>query len=131
MSRRDDVGARAPASRRSAPAGANPASVNTGVPSSRPQTREETHAGQAGCQEPLRREPARGPQHQVKSAASTNSQSESRAGHVAAKATSPAFQSGDVHAVGLGGVEGAARVQGGERNTRGPSAQPTSGQRGS
>ena len=32
---------------------------------------------------------------------------------------------------GLGGVEGAARVHGVERNTRGPSAQPESGSRGS
>ena len=38
-------------------------------------------------------------------------------------------QSGD-HAAGLGGVWGAARVHGEERNTRGPSAQPGSGQRG-
>jgi RNA-directed DNA polymerase len=36
-------------------------------------------------------------------------------------------QSGD-HAAGLGGVEGAARVHGGERNTRGPSARPGSRQ---
>jgi RNA-directed DNA polymerase len=43
---------------------------------------------------------------------------------------SVASQSGD-HAVGLGGVEGAARAHGEERNTRGPSAQPGSGQRGS
>src|SRR5438094_4636142 len=131
MSRRDDVGARAPASRRSAPAGASPASVNTGVPSSRPQPREETRAGQAGCQEPLRREPARGPQHHVKPAASTHSQSESRAAHVTAKAMSVAPQSGGVRAAGLGGVQGAARVQGAERNTRDPSARPSSRQRGS
>ena len=85
---------------------------------------------QAGCRKPLRRKPARGPQHEVKPAASTDLQPESRAGHVAAKATSAVSQSGD-HAVGLGGVEGAARVQGAERNTRGPSAQPPSGQRGS
>ena len=39
-------------------------------------------------------------------------------------------QSGD-HAVGLGGVWGAARVHGEERNTRGPSARPGSGQRAS
>ena len=32
---------------------------------------------------------------------------------------------------GLGGVQGAARVHGAERNTRGPSAQPSSRQRGS
>jgi RNA-directed DNA polymerase len=36
-------------------------------------------------------------------------------------------QSGD-HAAGLGGVGGVARVQGDERNTRGPSARPWSGQ---
>ncbi len=35
-------------------------------------------------------------------------------------------QSGDAHIAGLGGVEGAARVQGVERNTRGPSAPPSS-----
>jgi RNA-directed DNA polymerase len=39
-------------------------------------------------------------------------------------------QSGD-HAAGLGGVGGAARVQGEERNTRGPSARPSSRQRDS
>ena len=82
----------------------------------------------AGCQKPLRREPARGPQHQVKPAASSDLQSESRAAHLTAKAMSIAPQSGDVRAVGLGGVQGAARVQGDERNTRGPSARPWSGQ---
>ena len=85
---------------------------------------------QAGCQEPLRREPARGPQHYVKPAASTDLQPESRAGHVAAKAMPVVSQSGD-HAAGLGGVWGAARVQGEERNTRGPSAQPRSRQHAS
>ena len=86
---------------------------------------------QAGCQEPPRREPARGPQHQVKPAASTDLQPESRAVHVPVKATSAASQSGDAHAADLGGVGGAARVHGAERNTRDPSAQPGSGQRGS
>jgi RNA-directed DNA polymerase len=85
---------------------------------------------QAGCQEPLRREPARGPQREVKPAASTDLPPESRAGHVAAKAMSAVSQSGD-HAAGLGGVEGAARVQGDDRNTRGPSARSLSGQRAS
>lgn len=40
---------------------------------------------------------------------------------------SGAPQSGDVRAPGLGGVEGAARVQGDDRNTRGPSVPPGSG----
>ncbi len=82
----------------------------------------------AGCQKPLRRKPARGPQHYVKPAASSDSQPESRAGHVAAKATSAMPQSGGVRVAGLGGVEGAARVHGDERNTRGPSAPPSSRQ---
>src|SRR3989338_1320706 len=131
MSRRDDVGARALASRRSSPAGASPASVSTGAPSSRPQTREETRVGEAGCQEPLRREPVRGPQHEVKLAASSDLQPERRAGHVAAKTTSRVSQSGDARARELGGVRSAARGQGAERNTRGPSVQPGSGQRSS
>ena len=37
-------------------------------------------------------------------------------------------QSGGARIAGLGGVEGAARVHGDERNTRGPSAPPGSGQ---
>jgi RNA-directed DNA polymerase len=131
MVRRDDEGARARSSRRSSPAGGSPVSVSAGAPSSRPQASEEISVAQAGCREPLRREPARGPQHQVKPAASSDSQSESRAGHVAAKAMSDASRSGGVHASGLGGVEGAARVHGAERNTRDSSAQPRSGQRGS
>lgn len=40
-------------------------------------------------------------------------------------------QSGGTRVAGLGGVEGAARGHGAERNTRGPSARPESGQRGS
>jgi RNA-directed DNA polymerase len=88
---------------------------------------------EAERQEPeSRREPvigrqARGPQHEVKAAASTQSQSESagwepagRAAHVTAKAT-PATK-----VEGLGGVRVAARVQGSTRNAREPSAQPPS-----
>jgi retron-type reverse transcriptase len=118
-------------SRCSSPAGVSPASVSAGAPSSRPQVSVERPVAQAGCQEPLRREPARGPQHDVKPAASTESQPESRASHIAAKAMSAVPQSGGVRAAGLGGVGGAARVHGDERNTRGPSAQPLSRQRGS
>ena len=86
---------RASVSRRSSPAGASPVSVSAGAPSSRPQAAGESPVARAGCQEPLRREPARGPQHQVKPAASSDLQPESRAGHVAAKAMSAAPQSGD------------------------------------
>src|SRR5688572_31476841 len=128
MVRRDDADKLASASRCSSPAGASPASVSAGAPSSRPQASAERPVAQAGCQEPLRREPARGPQRYVKPAASTDSQSESRAGHVAAKAMSAMPQSGGVRVAGLGGVGGAARVQGDERNTSGPSASPGSGQ---
>src|SRR3989454_12422583 len=112
MVRRDDADARASVSRRSSPAGASPVSVSAGAPSSRPQVRDESRVAQAGCQEPLRREPARGPQHEVKPAASTDSQSESRAGHFAAKAMSAMPQSGGVRVAGLGGVEGVAGGQG-------------------
>src|SRR6185312_6526036 len=93
----------------------------------------DLHA-RAGRQKPVRRrkslsgERAHGPQHQVKPAASTKSQSGGRAAHVTAKATSswgaPKLQ------VDSGGVEGAARVSGEARNTRDPSAQPVSGQGG-
>ena len=74
----------------------------------------------AGCQEPLRRKPARGPQHQVKPAASTDLQPESRAGHVAAKATSAAPQSGDVRAqVSAGyGAQHACTERDGTREAR-------------
>ncbi len=131
MSRRDDGDVRAHPFRRSSPAGASPASVSAGAPSSRPQASEEISMAQAGCQKPLRREPARGPQPNVKPAASTHSQSESRAAHFTVKATSAASQSGDARAAGLGGVRGAARVHGEERNTRGPSVQLGLEQRGS
>jgi len=86
---------------------------------------------QAGCHKPLRRELARGPQHQVKPAASTQLQPESRVAHVTAKAMLAAPQSGGARTARLGGVWGAARVQGVGGNTRGPSAQPGSGQSGS
>ena len=130
MVRRDEGDRASSASRRSSPAGASPVSVSAGAPSSRPQASGEIPVARAGCRKPLRREPARGPQHQVKPAASTDLQPESRADHVAAKAMSAASQSGDP-AAGLGGVAGAARVHGEERNTRGPSAQPWSRHRGS
>lgn len=86
--------------------------------------------------EPLTGEQARGPQHEVKTAASAEPQSErvgweptGRADHFTAKATPTARDSQRTE--GLGGVEVAARVQGSARNTREPSAQPSSRQGGS
>src|SRR5215210_466013 len=112
MVRRDEVDKTPSASRCPTPAGASPVSVSPGTPSSRPQAPDENPAARAGCQESPRREQARGPQHDVKPAASTDLPPESRADHFTAKATSDAPQSGDVRASGLGGVWGAARVQG-------------------
>jgi RNA-directed DNA polymerase len=92
-------------------------------------TRGDSRA-EAGCQEPATRrkpcngEQARGPQHEVKPAASTEEQSGGRAAHFTAKAT-PAARA-PRRADGSGGVWGAARVQGGVRNTGDPSAQPQS-----
>ena len=131
MVRREEASHSQPVSRCPSPAGASPASVSAGAPSSRPQARLETAVTRAGCRKPLRREPVRGPQPNVKPAASTHLQPESRAAHVTAKATSSASRSGGVRVEGLGGVWGAARGHGEGRNTRGPSAQPRSGQGGS
>jgi len=117
------------------PAGASPAPVSAEAPGSRPQATGEDLCVRAGRRKPVkRREPCngeqvRGPQHEVKPAASTQEQSESRADHAAAKAASGAR--GSERAADLGGVWGAARVQGAERNTRDPSAQPPSRQGGS
>jgi len=61
----------------------------------------------------------------VKPAASSEPQSGGRAAHVTAKATPTARAPERV--VGPGGVWGAARVRGEARNTRDPSAQPSSG----
>ena len=116
------------------PAGASPAPVSVGAPGSRPQPSSREAAGRAGRQEPVRwREPrsgeqARGPQHQVKPAASSHLQWESRAEHLAAKATFDAPGSGQIRASSLLGVQGAARVQGTTRNRRDPSALPSSRQ---
>ena len=81
--------------------------------------------------EPLTGRQARGPQHEVKTAASSQLQSErvgweptGRAAHVTAKATPTVRDSQRTE--GLGGVWVAARVQGSSRNTREPSAQPLS-----
>ena len=117
------------------PTGESPVPVGVGAPGSRPQVVEGDLLARAGCQksvnrrEPFSGEQARGPQHEVKPAASTDLQPAGRAAHVTAKATSPGRD--PKRAGGCGGVWGAARVQGHVRNVRGPSAQPLSGQAGS
>lgn len=78
----------------------------------------------AGSREPLRTEQQRGPQHEVKLAASKERQSGNRAAHFTAKATPTALDS--ERAAGPGGVGSAARVEGVARNTRGPYQQPSS-----
>ncbi len=106
------------------PAGASPVPISAGAPGSRPQAWGETPVSRAGCRKPLRREQVRGPQHEVKPAASKQKQSGGRAAHVTAKVTPPALD--PERAGGPGGVWGAARGQGVVRNTRGPSSRPWS-----
>ena len=110
------------------PAGASPVPVSAGAPGSRPQVPGEIPVARAGRREPPRREQDRGPQLEVNPAASSEKQSGSRAAHVTAKATSRAQEPERVR--GPGGVRGAARDQGTRRNTRGPSAPPSSRQGG-
>src|SRR5262249_55935533 len=119
------------ASRCTSPAGASPVPVGAGAPGSRPQPRGRDLAGRAGRQEPPRREQERGPQHEVKPAASTEKPRESQAAHVTAKAKPDGIESGAARASGSSGVGGAARIQGEVRNTGGPSASPSSRQGGS
>jgi RNA-directed DNA polymerase len=107
------------------PAGESPVPVSAEVPGSRPQAGGESLLSQAGRQKPLRREQVRGPQHEVKPAASSDAQCGSRAAHFTAKAMSGALGFGD-SALGSTGVWGAAREQGLVWNRRGPSAQPWS-----
>ena len=138
MERREDDGnlvgiaGENPESRRGDLAGESPVSRRTRTSSSRPATQEEIPTVEAGRQkrasqgELISEKRAREPQHEVKPAASTEKQSEGRAGHVTGKATS---STRDLeHDDDLGGVWGAARVQGSPRNTRDPSARPLSWQ---
>jgi len=114
------------------PAGASPEPVSIGAPGSRPQVKEGDFLARAGHQKPvswrkpLSGERTRGPQHEVKPAASTELQPGGRADHVAAKATLGARE--PKLASNSGGVWGAARVSGEVWNTRDPSAQPLSWQ---
>jgi hypothetical protein len=113
-------------------AGESPVPVGVGAPGSRPQVSVGDLRARAGYHKPARRrEPrsgkrTRGPQREVKSAASTQEQPGGRAAHVTAKATLGAGV--PKLASSSGGVWGAARVSGEERNTRDPSARPSSWQ---
>ena len=109
------------------PAGESPVRVSARAPGSRLREGGEIPLAQAERQKPLRREQQRGPQHKVKPAASTEKQWESRAAHVTAKAKLDTVHSGRWLVASLPGVRGAARVEGEERNTGGPSARPQSG----
>jgi hypothetical protein len=112
------------------PVGASPTPVGVGAPGSRVAVRSgETPAAEADRRKPLRGEQPYGPQQQMKPAASTDKQSESRAAHVTAKATSGAQD--PKRAPGLSGVWGVARTEGGVRNARGPSSLPWSRRAGS
>ena len=138
--RRDDVGLLAheggyATSCRELLAGESPVSVTAGKPSSRPAVRGEILDAEAGRRkrakqrELYRLERARGPQLHVKSAASTQEQSEGRAAHVTAKAAITSLV--PERDVVLGGVWDAARVQGSSGNTRGPSVPSVMRQGGS
>ena len=117
-------------SRYTEPAGVSPARTRIGPSGSRPPARGEIAVAEAGRRKPLRREQERGPQHQVKPAASTQKQCGSRAEHVAAKATFAERKSEAATAASPAGVWGAARAQGSVWNRRDPSARPSSGQSG-
>jgi hypothetical protein len=112
------------------PAGASPAPVSVGAPGSRSPASGETRVAEARRREPLTGRQGRGPQHDVKLAAPTESQPGSRAAHFTAKATTASRRSETIGA-GSRGVWSAARVQGEARNTGDPSARPSSGQRDS
>lgn len=113
------------------PAGESPVPVDAGGPGSRVAERGEIREAEADRRKPLRREQPRGPQHQVKPAASTDLQRESRASHVIAKAMSATQESRVERVARLSGVRGAARVEGQARNVGGRSAQPGSRRSGS
>jgi RNA-directed DNA polymerase len=112
------------------PTGESPARVIAGEPGSRVQSRVERRVTERAVKS-LERGSNEAGRNQVKAEqASSHYQPkgdwESRAGHAAAKADEQRPVSPD-RALGLPGVLAAARFEGDARNTRGPSAQPTSG----
>ena len=123
MRRDDTIGSSDPElSGCASPAGASPASVSIGAPSSRSPEPREIAETEARRQEPSNGRQGRGPQHEVKLAASTDSQPGSRADHFTAKATSSARTS-EANVEDSRGVGSAARVHGEARNTGDPSAR--------
>jgi len=105
-------------------AGVSPVRVIAGEPGSGSTAPVERSNAEAGRRKrsggkPPRAEQERGPQHEVKPAASSDVQRGSRAGHVAAKTTLNGPE--PERSGSLTGVGGAARVQGDTRNTRDPS----------
>ncbi len=123
--RDDDDGTDPKKSRCASPAGASPVPVSIGAPGSRSPEPREIAEAEARRQEPenIGRQ-GRGPQHEVKLAASTDSQSGSRADHVTVKATSSTRSTSEANDEDSRGVWSAARVHGEARNTGDPSARP-------
>ena len=123
MRRDDDDGTDPLKARCALPAGESPAPVGVGAPGSRSPESGESSKAEARRQEPVNNgRQGRGPQHQVKLAASTELRPGSRADHFTEKATSTTKRSEPV-VEDSRGVWSAARVQGKARNTGDPSAQ--------
>ena len=114
------------------PAGASPVPVSAGAPGSRLACcAEETPPTKPSVKSPQEEGSNEAGRNQVKAEqASSDYQPkgdrERRAGHVAAKAYAQCSAKPD-GTLGLPGVVAAARFEGGTRNTRDPSRQPTSG----
>ena len=105
------------------PAGESPVRVIAGEPGSRPPPETERSTGEARCQKPsaakaVRGEQQRGPQHQVKPAASSEKQSERRAEHFTAKATLSPRESGWGEKLGGVGEQHALKEKCGTREIR-------------
>src|SRR5690349_13797711 len=133
MVRRDDDGGAEEAPAKSccaSLAGESPVPVSVGAPGSRSPEPRETEVAEARRREPSNGRQGRGPQHEVKLAASTDTQLGSRAAHATVKAT-PATGRSETTGAGSRGVRSAARVHREARNTGDPSARFESGRRDS
>ena len=120
MRREDDDGSQDPeASSCASPTGASPVSVSVGAPSSRSPEASESSLAEARRQEPGNGRQGRGPQHEVKLAASTESRSGSRAAQFTAKATSATGRSETTDAISAGyGAQHASTEKHGTREIR-------------